>query len=403
MPPRGDGRTAAPGYARPVKSGSRRLRWTIDLVICALLLYTGVDITTNYESSQGAGVDTNLDTVLIPVLILPVLLRHRAPFAATAAFAAACIASGVPTFDQFRLPVALPVALLLVYPVARDTDRSRAVAGFALVLAGLSVIALTDPVVQDEGGLAGMLVFAVPICGVLWGAGRLVRSGSQLARQLEEQSLRLERQREHTAELAVELERTQLATELDLAARDRVREMIELAETGERELATAPERAPASFGRIERLGRDSLNEMRELLGVLRGDERGPSSPRPTLAAIETLLAEARRGGRLVELQVEGERRPLPGGVELAAYRVLQHALVAVRGQGDDPAVVELRYVPGALELEVSGLAGDGGSARAAVLAAHERVTSRGGSFTAERSSRGLTVLRARLPTIVFHG
>lgn len=403
MPLRDDGRADARSYARLVKSGSRRLRWTIDLGICALLLYTGIDITTNYESSQGAGVDTNLDTILIPLLIVPVLLRHRAPFAATAAFAGACFASGIPTFDQFRLPVALPVALLVVYPVARDTDRLRALAGLALVLAGLSMIALTDPVMGDEGGLPAMLAFSVPLCGVLWGAGRLVRSGAQLARQLQEQSRRLERQREQTAQLAVEVERTQLATELDLAARDRVREMIELAETGEREVATIPGRAPATFGRIERLGRDSLNEMRGLLGVLRGDERGTSSPRPTLAAIETLLAEARRGGRLVELQVEGERRALPGGVELAAYRVLQHALVAVRDDDGKPATVELRYLPSALELEVSGLPGDGGSARAAVLAARERVTSRGGSFSSDSSGPDLTVLKARLPTVAFDG
>jgi len=65
--------------------------------------------------------------------------------------------------------------------------------------------------------------------------------------------------------------------------------------------------------------------------------------------------------------------------------------------------VELRYLPGALELEVRGLPGDGGSARAAVLAARERVASRGGSFSAQSPVPGLTVLRARLPTVVVHG
>jgi len=386
-----------------MKRGSRQLRWAIDVGIGALLLYTGVDITTNYEESQGAGVDTNLDTILIPVLILPILLRHRAPFGAATAFAAACVVSGIPTFDQFRLPVALPVALLIVYPVARDTDRPRALAGLALVLAGLAVIGFTDPVADDEGGVVAMLAFALPLCSVLWAAGRLVRSGEKLAVKLEEQSHQLERQREQTAQLAVEVERTQLASELDLAARDRVREMIELAEIGERSLASDPQAAPVTFGRIERLGRDSLNEMRGLLGVLRGDERGARSPRPTLAAIETLLAEARRGGRLVELQVEGERQTLPGGVELAAYRVLQHALVAVRGEDGEPATVELRYLHGTLEVEVSGLPGDGSSARAAVLAARERVTSHGGSFSADSSAVGRTVLRARLPTVAAHG
>jgi signal transduction histidine kinase len=402
MPPWDDGSAAEQGYARHVKRGSRRLRWAIDLGICAVLLYTGFDITTNYESSQGAGVDTNVDTLLIPTLILPILLRHRAPFAAAATFAAACVVSGIPTFDQFRVPVAIPAALLIVYSAGRETDRARAIGGLACVLAGLVAIGLTDPVMDDEGGVIAMVTF-LPLYGLLWGAARLVTSGDRLAAQLAERAEHLERQREQTAELAVEVERAQLASELDLAARDRVRQMIELAEAGGRSLATDPESTQGTFGHIERLGRDSLNEMRGLLGVLRSDERGRRSPRPTLAALEILLAEARRGGRVVELQVDGERRPLPGGVELAAYRVVQHALVAVRGEEGEPATVELRYLPGALELEVSGPPGDGTSARVAVLAARERVTSYGGSFSAENSVAGLRVLRVRLPTAVAHG
>jgi signal transduction histidine kinase len=388
MPRWDDGSPARRGYAWNVNRGSHRLRWAIDLGICAVLLYTGVDITTNYESSQGAGVDTNVDTLLIPTLILPLLLRHRAPLAAAATFAAAC--------------VAIAAALLIVYSAGREPDRARAIGGLVCVLAGLVVIGLTDPVVDDEGGVIAMVAF-LPLYGLLWGAARLVTSGDRLAAQLAERSEHLERQREQTAELAVEVERAQLAFELDVAARDHLREMIELAAAGERSLATEPESAQGTFGRIERLGRDSLNEMRGLLGVLRTDERATGAPRPTLAAIETLLAEARRGGRVVELQVEGERRALPGGVELAAYRVLQHALAAVGGEGGEPATVELRYLAGALELEVSGPPGDGTSARAALLAARERVTSHGGSFSADAPVPGLRVLRARLPTAVAHG
>jgi signal transduction histidine kinase len=108
--------------------------------------------------------------------------------------------------------------------------------------------------------------------------------------------------------------------------------------------------------------------MRGLLGVLRSDERGTRSPRPTLAQLETLLAEARRGGRLVDLEVEGERRPLAGGIELTAYRVLQHALVAVRGGNGEAATIGVHYLPDALELRVVGFPADGGSAEAALLA-----------------------------------
>jgi signal transduction histidine kinase len=191
-----------------------------------------------------------------------------------------------------------------------------------------------------------------------------------------------------------------VASELDVAARVRVREMIELTERGEQLLSSAdPERVREVFARIERTGRESLNEMRGLLGVLRSDQRGLRSPRPTLAQIETLLEEARAGGRLVNLEVQGERRPLPGGVELAAYRALQHALVAVAGSGSEPAMVQLRYLPDSLELEVRGLASEGASAEAALVAARERVAAQGGSFSSDAPA-GRRVLCVNLPVAV---
>lgn len=388
-------------YARDVKRGSR---WwlAIDLAIGAVLLYTGVDITTGSASDQGAGADTYWDTLLMPTLILPIFLRHRAPFAAAAALAAGCFVSGLPTFDQFRVPVVLPAALLIVYPLGRDTELPKALGGLALVLAGMVFVGATDPVAVDDGGVASMVAFLFPLCGVIWAGGRLIRSRDKVAAQLEERSLRLEHQREQTAELAVEVERAQLASDLDMAARDRVRRMIELSEDGERWLETRPEVAREAFTRIEQMGRASLNEMRGLLGVLRTDERGTRSPRPTLAQLETLLAEARGGGRLIDLTVEGERRPLPGGVELAAYRVLQHALVAVRGGDGEAATIELHYLPAALELRVDGFTTDGSSADAALMAARERVTAQGGSFGTEISPAGRRLLWVRLPTAAAH-
>jgi signal transduction histidine kinase len=392
IPPRDDGKRSNRGYARHVKTDSPRRRLAIDLALCAVLLAFGVRITGLADDG------TPIDWLMFPPIVLPVLLRRRAPFAAAAAFAAGCVVSALPVFNQFRLPVAIPVALLIVYPLGRDSERRRALGGLGLVLAAWVLIGLTDPALDGEGGVVSMVAFAFPLYTGIWAGGRLVRSGDRVAGQLAERSRRLERQREQTAELAVEVERTQLASELDTAARDRVRVMVELAEAGER----SPEDASAAFGRIERLGRESLNEMRGLLGVLRSDERGTRAPRPTLAQLENLLADARKGGRLVDVEVEGERRPLPGSLELAAYRVLQHALVAVRGGDDDPATIELHYLPGALELEVRGLSTDGSGAEAALLAARERVASHGGSFVAESSTAGRRVLRARLPTEATH-
>ena len=336
-------------------------------------------------------------------MILPVLLRRRAPLIAAALLAVGCVVSGIPTFDQFRLAAAVPAAMLILYSLATRAERAQAVGGLALVLAGMVFIGFTDVVLEGNGGPARFVLFSFPLCIGVWIAGRVVRSRDQVAEQLAEKSRLLERQREESAALAVEIERTRLASDLDAAARARVRELIELATSAEQSSNGDSERLRDTFGRIERIGRESLNELRGLLGVLRSDERGRRAPRPTLAELETLLAEARAGGRMVDFEVEGQRRPLPGGVELAAYRAVQHALVAVRGEAGEPATVQLRYLPAALDLEVRGFPIEGSGAAAALAAARERVTAHGGTFTSHSDTPARRVLRAHLPVVMGSG
>jgi signal transduction histidine kinase len=363
-------------------------RWfALDLAVCAAMLLFVLPATL---SSDDIGAGTVWDSILLPAVILPVLLRRRDPLAAAALLAAGCVISAFPTFDQFRLAAAIPAGMLIAYSLASRADRTQAIAGMALVLFGMAFVGFTDVALDDGGGPLAMIVFAFPLCIGTWGAGRIVRSRELVAEQLRERSLMLERQREQTAALAVEVERTRLASELDAAARSRVRELVELAEATEH--LDDPER---TFGEIERIARDSLNELRGLLGVLRSDERGRRAPNPTLAELDTLLAEARAGGRLVEFAVEGTPRSLPRGVELAVYRAVQHALVAVRGDEAEPATVELRYLPTALDLEVKGFPIEGGGAAAAIAAARERVTAYGGTFTSRSDAR--RVLLASLP------
>ena len=112
--------------------------------------------------------------------------------------------------------------------------------------------------------------------------------------------------------------------------------------------------------------------MRALLGVLRSDGR---APQPTLAQLGALLDAARAGGRVVDLDVEGERRALPGGVELTAYRIVEHAL---EGQDGAPLAVRLRYRPDRLELELRG------APETALAAARERVGAHGGASRCRR-------------------
>lgn len=392
MSPAGRMTVRAPGRSvRTVKWWRRAT--IIDLGICAVMLAYALPPTTDPTVNNPSA--TVVGPLLLPALFLPVLVRRRAPLAAAMGFAAGCVVSGLPTFDQFRLIVAVPAALLIVSSLATRCTLLRSVVGLVVVLAGLAFVGATEAVLDGVGGTADMVAFSSPLCLAVWGAGRIVWSRDRVAEQLTARSEQLRRQREATAALAIEIDRAQLASDLDLAARSRLSEMIDLATAD----AIDPASGRARFARIEALGRESLDEMRALLGLLRSSDRGSRAPRPTLEQLDGLLADARAGGRIVNLEIEGEYRPLGAGIELAAYRTVQHALAAVGTEQHAPATVRLRYLPDHLELEVGGLQPEGSAARAALLAARERVTALGGHFSAEATSPGLRVLRVRLPTV----
>lgn len=373
----------------------------LDLAVCAALVAFGVEVTTRSDLANG----TFVDTLLLPVVVAPVLVRRRWPFAAAVALFAMTVLSGLPTFDQFRLGLAIPVGMLVALTLAARCELRRALAGLAFVLAGMVFVGETDIVLRGNGGVANMILFSFPLCLAAWVAGRIAWSRDRLSDRLAAQSRLLERQRELTAQLAVEVERTRLASELDAAARGQVRALIALADDAVGLSPLDPEEARETFGRIERMGRDALNEMRDLLGVLRSDERGSRNPRPTLAEIETLLADARAGGRFVDLDLHGERRPLPLGVELATYRVLQHALSALDDAPDALTTVTLRYLPDELELELSGVPKQDETAQAALAAARERVLAHGGRLRSSGAAdaSGMHVLRASFPVVVKNG
>ena len=359
----------------------------LDWAIAGALTAVGVVITLDPDRPDG----TIVDSIVVAAVTLPVIWRRSAPFVAAAALAAGVIISAIPTFDQSRCGVAIPAALLILFSLAERRGLRDALGGLALVLAGMVALLLTDPLL-DTGAL-----FILPLCAGVWWAGRLVRSRNRVAAELAERSQRLARTREERASLAVGHDRATIAAGLESAARQPLRAMVELADASGASVDERPEHARETFASIERRGRASLDEMRQMLGKLRGDEPD-TSPQPRLADLETLLAQARAAGAVVELRASGRRRALPAGIELAGYRMVQHALEAL-------AVLDvtLRYLPEALELEIRGQMADGSAAEAALAAARERITAHGGSFSHERGAGTTCVLRSRLPVVMAGG
>jgi signal transduction histidine kinase len=153
---------------------------------------------------------------------------------------------------------------------------------------------------------------------------------------------------------------------------------------------------------VEQIGRGALTEMRRLLGMLRGDANEPLTPQPGLDDVPTLVGQLREAGLPVELRVDGERRALPVGIELSAYRIVQEALTnALKHAGDARASVHVRYSPDSLELEIAD-DGAGDAARQAggghgLVGMRERVALYGGRIDASRRTEGGFVVRVKLP------
>jgi signal transduction histidine kinase len=153
---------------------------------------------------------------------------------------------------------------------------------------------------------------------------------------------------------------------------------------------------------VERTGRSALTEMRRLLGMLRADANEPLTPQPGLKDVPSLVTQLREAGLPVELHVEGERRELPVGIELSAYRIVQEALTnALKHAGEARAKVNIRYGRDSLELEIAD-DGTGASTQVSsgghgLVGMRERVALYGGRLDAGRGATGGFAVRVLLP------
>ena len=210
------------------------------------------------------------------------------------------------------------------------------------------------------------------------------------------------RERDLAAREAVVEERARIARELHDAIAHNVSMMVVQAGAERRVLAGEQESTREVLETIEHIGRGALTEMRRLVGMLRSDAPDPLVPQPRLDDLQTLVAQVREAGLPVELAIEGEPRPLPVGIELSAYRIVQEALTnALKHAGDARATVSVRYGPDTIELEIVD---DGGGAPAPVAGGghglagmRERVALYGGRFDAGRAPAGGFAVRVLLP------
>jgi signal transduction histidine kinase len=294
---------------------------------------------------------------------------------------------------------AVVIALALIaFSTGRHAPTRRAITGLLSLEVSVVIVTLI------QGDLASIAFPVVIFVLGPWLAGRIIRSRTMLALELEERTSRLEAERERAAQSAVLDERRRIARELHDVVAHSMSVMVIQAGAGRRVAATDPERAAACAELIERVGRETLGEMRRLLGVIRpeGEAAQPREPQPGLDRLGDLVERARLAGLPVELRVEGAPAPLPPSVDLAAYRIIQEALTnTLKHAGPAHAAVTVRHTPTGVELEVSddgaGLSAPKLPGGHGLVGMRERAAVCGGELSTGRRRGGGWVVRASLP------
>ncbi len=280
------------------------------------------------------------------------------------------------------------VMLFLAYSVGAHTDGRELLAGAVVLLGGCVIAVRLD---NPPGGADDIFFGLTIIAGGPLLLGRLVRARVRLNAALHEKAEAADRDRAARAAGAVADERARIAGELHHLVSAALASMVGQAGAAEQLVRSKPEVAERAFASVEDTGREALTEIRRLLGVLRrDDEELALAPQPSLAHVRDLVARVRAAGVAVDLEVEGEQAPLPAGVDLTAYRVIQEALDAPDARR---ATVRLRYADDQVALEVTDL----GDARPELLGIRERVAIYGGDLVAEPVAGSGYAVRARLP------
>jgi signal transduction histidine kinase len=333
------------------------------------------------------------------VLVSPLLLRRRFPFAGPAAYFV--LAPLLSVIDPLLVPFVGSlgvVGLAAAFMLGNLRNGLQAAVGLGLVTGSLLFIVVAIPGEQTASQMAFIPLRFV----VAWIAGFILRERAERAEAAEIRATVAERERDAAARVAVAEERARIARELHDIVAHAVSVMVLQVGAVRHKLPDELSDDSEALRSVERAGRTALAEMRRLLGAMR-DEREEVSfvPQPGLDGLDSLLEEVTRAGLPVELQVDGVPFPLPRGVDLSAYRIVQEGLTnALKHSHATTANVTVRYALDELQIEVRDN-GVGSSTTDGLghglVGVRERVKIYGGEMSAGAANGGGFVLTTRLP------
>lgn len=316
--------------------------------LIGMLAHLHVDLPEGGADAGYRSLDT-LGVVLALLQTVPLAWRRVAPVVVLTVCSTAMFAFFLlgyfPSFASFGFVLAL-------YTVA--AHRSRRTSILAAIASAAVVFMI---LIVSEESIEIDTVFAEGIVvGAVWFIGDGLRAKRTQVTTLEDRATRLEREREKAAQKAVAEERRVIARELHDMVAHNVSVIVAQSAAAQRVFDTRPEEGRTALRSIEDSGREALVEMRRLLGLLRTDDDRPDvrNPQQGLDAIGALLSQVREAGLPVQLSIEGTPRPLPAGLDLSAFRIVQEALTNVlKHAGPAAAAVVISYGDARLGLRIT--------------------------------------------------
>jgi signal transduction histidine kinase len=336
--------------------------------------------------------------LLDQALILPLVLRRRRPFATF------WLISGI-AFIQWLsdVPLAADAALLVaLYTVAAHERRARAFVAAGVLELGVVLASLRFALPGES--LVSSLVFLTGMVTAAMFVGVTLRTRRAYLASVVDRAARLEIERDHQAQLAATRERTRIARDMHDIVAHSLSVIIALADGASLTNARDSVAATDAMRTVSATGRQSMTEMRRLLGVLRDDEE-PSgrAPQPGLDQVSALADQLRKVGPRLDLIVVGEPQQLPPTEDATAYRIIQESLTNVVKHATGATIVSvmLDWRGDGLQIEIID---DGRACQAAsspdghgLTGMSERVALFAGQFAAGPVAAGGWRVNAQLP------
>ncbi len=337
----------------------RRHRFAVDFILMAVLLLMVFPFSMTDVGYPGALSKTLVSSIFAAALVVPLAWRRTRTVLAGSLIAGVALLQWALHVPPAPANIAVP---LVVYALAAFGPRWASLGGLGLALVGAVLLVTRYFYNFGTTSLADLPSGIVTIISVWvlvlfsWTAGDLTRTKRLREQALSDRANRLEIEAQHERELAASDERAHIAREMHDIVAHSLSVIITQADGARYAAVANPEIAPETLATIAATGRSSLQEMRRLLGVLRGDAEASTRPLPGLMDLDELLLGIRAAGLPVGYSVTGDsRRPLPAGAELTAYRAVQEALTNVMKHAGPnvQATVNLGWNARGLEVSVN--------------------------------------------------